>query len=197
LIRAPLVAALLVPALASAAPPPTVDQILSHLEQSAKSLHSLDGEFTQRNRVKLFKQELTSKGRLRFEVPRKIVWEYTEPDPSSLVLDGDQATLTVPGAAPRRFDLAQDPTLRAVFDQLLFFIGGKSGAVKKDYALEAAGSAAEPILRLTPRAGSPVAQAFRKIELRLDGKTWLLRSLLLVEQNGDEKELTFTRLQRR
>ena len=98
---------------------PSVDELTQRLEASSKDLRSLSGEFTQRNKLKLFKQELRSKGRFSFEKPRKIRWEYLEPDPSTLVLDGDKATLSTPGAAPQTFDLTKDATMRAVFDQLL------------------------------------------------------------------------------
>jgi outer membrane lipoprotein-sorting protein len=183
---------------ARAAAPPPVDQILANLDRTSKEVKQLDGEFTQRNRVKLFKQELTSKGRLSFTAPRKIKWEYLSPDPSTLMLDGNTATLSSPGAAPRTFDLEKDATMRAIFDQLLLWIGpGSLTKAKDDYDLAASGSAEAPALVLTPRASSPVAKAFQKIELRLDGKSWLLKSILLVEKNGDEKEIVFTSLRRR
>jgi outer membrane lipoprotein-sorting protein len=183
---------------ARAAAPPPVDQILANLDRTSKEVKQLDGEFTQRNRVKLFKQELTSKGRLSFTAPRKIKWEYLSPDPSTLVLDGNTATLSSPGAAPRTFDLSKDATMRAIFDQLLLWIGpGSLAQAKDDYDLAAAGSGDAPTLVLTPKASSPVARAFQKIELRLDGKSWLLKSILLVEKNGDEKEIVFTSLRRR
>jgi outer membrane lipoprotein-sorting protein len=192
------VLALLGPALAFAAAPPDADVILKHLDEASKKVTALDGDFVQHNRVKLFKQELTSKGRIKFEAPRHIVWEYTEPDPSTLVLDGNKATLTQPGAAPRVFDLEHDATMRTIFDQLLLWLGpGSLAQAKNDYELTTSGSAAEPVLGLTPRPSSPVAKAFQKIELKLDGKTWLLKAIKLVEKNGDEKEIVFTRMQRR
>jgi outer membrane lipoprotein-sorting protein len=202
-MRGLLAALLLAGASASAAPaspgtPPSVDQILVELDRASKGVKQLDGEFNQRNRLKLFKQELVSKGRLSFSAPRKIKWEYTTPDPSTLVLDGNTATLTSPGAAPRTFDLEKDATMRAVFDQLLLWIGpGSLARAKDDYQLASGGTAESPALILTPKSTSPIAKAFRRIELRLDGNSWLLRSILLVEQNGDEKEITFTSLRRR
>ena len=61
---------------------------------------------------------------------------------------------------------------------------------KKDYEI----AVKDSTLLLTPKATSPVAKAFQKIELRLDPKTLLMKSILLTEKNGDEKEITFTRL---
>lgn len=192
-----VVAALLCAWPAAAAPAPAVDKILASLDASSKSVTTLAGEFSQRNKIKLFKQELKSKGRLFFRTPRQIRWEYLEPDPSTLILDGQKATLASPGAAPRVFDLAEDATMRAIFDQLLLWLGpGSLEHARADYDLSAGGTAEQPALTLTPKPSSPIAKAFQKIELRLDGKSWLLHSILLTEKSGDEKEITFQRLER-
>jgi outer membrane lipoprotein carrier protein len=182
---------------ASAAPPPSVDTLLAELSASAQKATTLSGEFTQKNRLKLFKQELSSKGRLFFQAPRRIRWEYLSPDPSVMVLDADRATLRTPGAAPQVFDLAHDATMRAVFDQLLMWLqpGGLDHA-RADYDLSTAGSGGEPILVLVPKASSAVAKAFSRIELRVDGKSHLLRGIKLTEKNGDEKQIEFGKLER-
>jgi outer membrane lipoprotein carrier protein len=197
-MRALAIAALLAGAagVAWAAPPP-VGELVQKVDAAKAGVSTLAGEFTQRNKVKLFKQELTSTGKLYFEKPRKIRWEYVSPDPSVMILDGNKATLTTPGAAPQVFDLEKDATMRAIFDQLLTWLGpGSLEAAKKDYALAAAGTPAAPALTMTPKADSAVGKAFTRIELRLDAKSWLVKSILLVEKNGDEKEIVFSRLQK-
>lgn len=187
----------LAPRPAACAPAPDVDALLSRLEASSRELTALSGEFVQRNRLKLFKKELTSRGLLRFRPPRFVHWEYVDPDPSTMVLDGMRATLTMPGQAPQVFDLSKDATMRAVFDQLLtWFAPSGLSAARKEYKLSTSGTVDAPVLGLVPLDSSPTARAFSRIELRLDGKTLLLRSILLVEKNGDEKEITFSRLER-
>jgi outer membrane lipoprotein carrier protein len=200
--RRMLLAALLLNALPSAsrtahADAPKVDEVLAKIDAAKVSVDSLAGEFTQRNKVKLFKQELTSQGKLYFKRPRQIRWEYITPDPSTLILDGNRATLTTPGAAAQSFDLDKDATMRAIFDQLLTWLGpGSLAQARSDYAIDAGGSAAAPVVTLTPKPDRPVARAFSKVELRIDGKSGLLKSIALVEKNGDQKEITFTRLQK-
>lgn len=172
----------------------TVAELVRNVDGAKGSISSLSGEFTQRNRVKLFKQEMTSKGRFSFARPRHIKWEYLSPDPSVMTLDGNRATVTTPGAAPQEFDLEHDATMRAIFDQLLVWLGsGSIATASGDYDMEADGAT----LALTPKASSPVAKAFTRVELRFDPKTWLVRSIRLVEKNGDEKEIGFTKLQKR
>ncbi|HEX4456891.1 MAG TPA: outer membrane lipoprotein carrier protein LolA [Polyangia bacterium] len=174
---------------------PALDALLKDVDAAKASVTTLSGEFTQKNRVKLFKQELIAKGKLYFRQPRQIRWEYTTPDPSTLILDGNRATLTSPGAAPQVFDLAKDATMRAIFDQLLVWLGsGSLAQARVDYDIASGGTTAAPTLLLTPKAASAVARAFTRVELRLDGKTHLLRAIALVEPNGDEKEIVFTKL---
>ena len=187
---------LLSTAQAAADAPPSVDKLVAQLGRSAAETKTLRGDFVQRNKVKLFKQELRSSGRLLFEKPRRIRWEYLEPDPSTMILDGQKATLKTLGAEPQTFDLSSDATMRAVFDQLLLWLGAGAPAKDGDYALTTTGSAASPTLVLTPKDGSTLAKAFLRIELRIDGKTGLLGGLKLVERSGDEKDIAFVKLTR-
>ena len=79
-----------------------------------------------------------------------------------LILDGNQATLTTPGAAPQVFDLDKDATMRAIFDQLLTWLGpGSLAAARDDYDLSTGGTPAAPTLVLTPKAGERDRQGVR------------------------------------
>ena len=173
-----------------------VDALLGRLDAQSRAVQSLAGDFTQKNRVKIFKQTVVSTGRFYFQRPRRIRWEYLSPDPSTLVLNGDTATLKTPGAAPQVFDLAHDAVMRTVFDQLLLWMGGGPlDKAKADYDLSAGGTDGEPSLVLVPKPGGPIARAFARIELRFDSQL-LLRGILLRESSGDEKELSFSKMQR-
>ena len=173
-----------------------LDALLVRLDKSAQSVQTLAGQFTQKSRLKLFKQELASRGRFFFRRPRQVRWEYTEPDASTLVLDAEKATLKTPGAPPQTFDLGSDATLRAVFDQLFLWLGaGSLEKARADYELVAGGTDTAPTLTLTPRPTSPVAKAFARIELRFDERA-LLHAILLREPNGDDKEIVFDKLTR-
>ena len=198
MIRALVVGLALVASVtAAAAEPVPLAELVKQVDAAKAGVETLAGEFTQKNRVKLFKQELSSKGRLYFRKPRQIRWEYTAPDPSVLILDGNKATLTTPGAAPQVFDLDKDATMRAIFDQLLTWLGpGSLAAARDDYELAAGGTESAPVLVLTPKLASTIGKAFSRIELRLDHKSWLMKSIKLVEKNGDEKEIDFAKLQR-
>jgi outer membrane lipoprotein carrier protein len=181
-------------AVAAAAPDP--EALLARLDKNAPSVQTLAGAFTQTSRMKLFRQAIVSRGRFYFRRPRQVRWEYTEPDPSKMIIDGDRAVLTMPGAAPQQFDLARDPTMRAVADQIFLWLGvGSIMRARTDYAITAAGSDAAPVLVLTPKGEAPVGKAFARIELRFDAQL-LLRSIILREPSGDEKQIDFSKMEK-
>ncbi len=167
-----------------------VDDFLTKLNHSSESITSLRGDFVQKNRLKLFKQQLTSNGRFQFQRPRMLAWEYLSPDASKLSLNQDRATLSTPGAAPQVFDLKSDATMRTIFEQLLGWLTGPQN-IDRDYNVTLHGNS----LELLPKPESQVARAFQKIVLRFD-KTLLLQSIALTEKNGDQKEITFVKVER-
>jgi outer membrane lipoprotein carrier protein len=194
-LRSRLVIALALCAAPAAAAAPD-RALLDRIDAAAKQTRTMSAEFTQKNRMKLFRKELRQKGRLFFQAPRQIRWEYTAPDPSVLLLDGQTATLRAPGSEAQVFDLDKDATLRAVFDQLLTFVGGGSIATAQAaYAVETEGDAKHPRLVLLPRPEGAVAKAFSRIELSFDEQTQV-RAIKLIEKNGDEKDIAFTKIER-
>ncbi|MFO0578311.1 MAG: outer membrane lipoprotein carrier protein LolA [Polyangia bacterium] len=186
-------------AVAAAAALPTVEQLVARIDTQQKDLRSLRGEFVQHTRVKLFRQQISSEGRMLYVrgTPSKLRWEYLRPDASTLTMIGDVATLRMGTRAPQVFDTAKDPTLRAVFTQLRLWLGqGALAEAQGEYTMSTAGTPDRPALVLAPKPSSVLAKTFSRIELHVDGRTALLARLLLVEQSGDEKEIVFSKIQR-
>ncbi len=207
-------------AAAEASAPSTPQDLLEKLTTAQRDLRTLYAEFVQKSRVNLFKQEMQSFGRLLFERPAegpaRLCWEYLQPDPSTLVLVGDKATLRMgnrngtgsQSPTTQVFDTGANPSLRAIFAQLRLWLGLGAGAqsetaasTDKQYTMRVGGEPAKlrPALLLFPHSeggSSLLGKTFSRIELHIDARTWQLSRLLLVEQSGDEKEITFTRVRR-
>jgi len=182
-----------------ASPLPTPTELMTKIDSAQKDLHSLRADFVQNSRVKLFRQQISSEGRFLYAKgnPARLRWEYLKPDPSTMILVGEQAQLKMGTRAPQLIDTGKDPTLRAIFTQLRLWLGqGSLRDAESEYDVKAGGTVEQPALLLTPKAQSPLSRVFSRIELHVDGKTMLLRRLLMVEQNGDEKEVIFGKLDR-
>ena len=172
---------------------------MRRIDAAQADLRTLSADFVQNSRVKLFKQQLSSQGRLLYQrgTPSKLRWEYTRPDTSTMLLIGDRATLRIGSRPPQVFDSARDPTLHAIFTQLQLWLGnGSLASAADEYEIKSGGTAAQPALVLLPKPSSPLSRAFARIELHVDGRTMQLGRLVLVEVSGDEKEVVFSHLQR-
>ena len=89
----------------TAAPPP--DELMRRIDAAQADLRTLSAEFVQNSQSKLFKQKLSSQGRLFYQrqrqrpgpgpgqgqpgEPTKLRWEYTRPDASTMLLIGERA----------------------------------------------------------------------------------------------------------
>lgn len=196
-----LAAGLLRPGAAAGAPAAGAG-LIDRIDAAQRGLRTIQAEFVQRNQVKLFKQELVSRGRLLYErgaagAPSRLRWEYVTPDPSTLLLTGPEAYLIMPGRAAQRFDLGKDGTLQAIFAELELWLGsGSLRAAEREYEVRETAGKGGPALVMVPRPGTPLSRTFSQIELRVDSKTAILRGILLVEKGGDQKEISFTTMNR-
>ncbi len=184
---------------AQAASLPTPTDLMTKIDAAQKDLRSLRADFVQHSRVKLFRQQISSEGRLQYQKgdPAKLRWEYLKPDPSTMLLVGDRAQLKMGTRPPQVMETGKDPMLRAIFTQLRLWLGqGSLREAESEYEISVAGSVDQPALVLVPKAQSPLQRVFSRIELHVDGKTMLLRRLMMVEQTGDEKEIIFGKLDR-
>lgn len=184
---------------AEAASLPSPIELMTKIDAAQKDLRSLRADFVQHSRVKLFRQQISSEGRLQYQKgdPARLRWEYLKPDPSTMLLVGDKVQLKMGTRPPQIIDTGKDPMLRAIFTQLRLWLGqGSLREAESEYEISVAGSLDQPALVLVPKAQSPLQRVFSRIELHLDGKTMLLRRLMMVEQSGDEKEIIFGKLDR-
>lgn len=173
--------------------------LVDRIDEAQKGVRTLSAEFVQKNRVKLFKQELVSRGRLYYARGQEaskgsqLRWEYLSPDPSALILADNKAVLVMPGRAPQRFDLDRDATMQAIFRELELWLGkGSLRAAMQEYDM----TEHDDRVLLIPKAGTPLSRTFARIEMTVDRKTLLLSRLLLAEKGGDEKEIAFVSMKR-
>lgn len=173
--------------------------LVAKIDAAQQGLRSLRADFVQMSRVKLFSKPLRSEGRLLYAKgpPARLLWEYVRPDPSAMVVVGEQATLKMGNGAPQVMDASKSPMLRAIFTQLRLWLGqGSLKEAESEYNIASGGTAQQPALLLTPKTQTELGKIFTRIELHVDGKTMFLKRLVMFEKNGDEKEVIFGKTER-
>ena len=193
--RAALLAVLALPATAGAAPAPTLEQLARQLTRAGKQLRTLSAEFVQRKQMKLFRSQVVTRGRLRYQRPDRLRWETLPPDRSVMLVNGRRAELRVPGQRPRTFDLRRDRTVGLLVEQLLVWFGARPATrLGRTFVVHlSAGQGGRTVARLTPRPGSPLVERLARLEVVLDGQM-LVERITIVDAAGDTTTITLRKI---
>jgi outer membrane lipoprotein-sorting protein len=159
---------------------------------------TLSARFVQRKRLRLFKTEVVTKGRLQYRRPDRLRWQTLAPDASTLLVVGKRAELRLPGERPRVIDLKKNRSVGALVDQLLIWLGARAGqslsrwyhvtvTVEQDRGYR---------LSLKPRAtAGGLARRIRRVQVVFN-RDLLLRTIKIHHPGGDESQIEFSGIQR-
>lgn len=142
--------------------------------------------FVEEKRLGVLDQPLRSTGRLLYRRPERLEKITESPQPESLVVDGDRLVLTQGQEAPRVVDLASQPGLRALVDAIRGPLAGDLAALRRSFALDAAGSLAAWHLVMRP-ADPAVARLLTAVVVSGEGDS--PREVDVRQANGDEDRL--------
>lgn len=73
------------------------DEIMAKLTQAAASMKSMQCNFTQNKTMSMLAEPTVSKGRMCYVSPDKMKWEYTDPYPFAIKVDGEKMTKIADG----------------------------------------------------------------------------------------------------
>jgi outer membrane lipoprotein carrier protein len=180
---APALAALL----AAAADPAAV---LRSLEQSGRALRTMKASFVETKVLVLLDEKQETRGKVLLEVPGRLRWDYTAPQPSvMLIKDGAFARYI-----PRTKQVFRG-TAKGEADLLVGFGPGAAGLDKK-YQVTLVGE--EPVsgaptwvLDLKPRPGE-ASGLFAEIRLWVDKARSMPVQTRLTEPTGDHTTIRFS-----
>jgi outer membrane lipoprotein carrier protein len=188
--------ALLAPALAKPGGEgaPAAELLERHCRARAETA-AVHARFVQTRRFAALGDEERSAGVLYYRRPDALRWEYDPPDGSWTVIRGRRGWAVFPRIRQvRTFELDG-----ARVDGLLSAVGfaacGAAFAESFDVAGGEPGADGRPVLALTPRGGE-LAASLARIELALDPRDLLPRSIVLHEAGGDTVRLDLSDLRR-
>lgn len=161
---------------------------LDEVELRAGSIQTFTCDFKQTRYLSIFPEPVRFSGRLVLARPDRLRWEFTEPIPSVLILNGHKGFKCNEGGPTREFDLDQDPVMRLVAEQLRAWTSGTYRDLQKDFDFELSG---EDVLLLTPaKAG---AESFiNGIRVSFDPEFLQPREIEISEPGGDRTVISFT-----
>lgn len=160
------------------------------IRKPAKDITSVEAEFVQKKHMAILAKPLVSKGKLFFQVPRSLRWEYLSPVNSILLMHGGTVTRYVrKEGVVTKDSSARLQSMQIVLQEITMWMKGNFDA----------NPAFKPELRpgriimLTPKDKS-MADIIRRIELKLSDRPGVIRSVRIYENEKSYTVIEFIKV---
>jgi len=163
----------------------SADALAREVQTYYERTKDLEARFVQTYTYASFGKSQTSRGTLRVKKPGKLRWDYLEPTPKTIVVNGPRLVQYEPDANQAYVDEHFDAT--ALSAAVTFLLG--KGSLAKEFALS---STAPGRLVLTPRQADG---RVREVVLTV-GEGGQVTATRVVDGSGNVNELTFEGLKR-
>jgi outer membrane lipoprotein-sorting protein len=158
------------------------ENALARLRSLTESIASLRCDFTQTTNIPLFAGSVVSTGRLLFQKPDSLVWEYAAPVPQGLVFSGGRGFRWEESKNSRSaFTTATDPVAGLIAAQMLAWIRFDRDWIESQYTIQIE-EQSDLTLILTPKTADASA-VLTSLAIRFadDG---IARTVILKEAAG-------------
>lgn len=174
---------------------PSMDRVTALIERmriEQKSFRSLQARFEQHTESEMLVEPEIARGAFFYQAPDKVRWEYYEPTPKIILVNGDQMTTWYQ-------DLGKAETMRVGrhSDRVLKYLGasGSLETLMEYFTLrvrwpEAESDEAPFRLKLSPRYDR-IAKRLEVIDVEVDSRSYIPVRLHYVEPSGDETDYLF------
>ncbi|MDR1543578.1 MAG: outer membrane lipoprotein carrier protein LolA [Prevotellaceae bacterium] len=154
----------------------------------SKKIKTLQCNFTQTKTSSLVTEKATAKGILLYHSPSALRWEYTEPTPSTLILNGDNATLLNKDGKKA----GNEKMFKQLGGLIINAINGESLQNSKQFSTEIYEIFNSQILVVLTPVQKRLKEFYSTIELKIDAKTLLANEINLNEKSGDKTVISLT-----
>jgi outer membrane lipoprotein-sorting protein len=178
---------------------PTLDNVLSQLDSSARTFHSVSAN-VERTKVTIVVNDHSTENGTLLVKGDKMLLQMAPPDQRTILRTGDNIYLYTPGLKQvEEYNLGKNRDLADEF--LLLGFGSSGEALDKGFQIkligeENVGDKKDIELELTPRTEG-VRNQISKVQMWLDQTTWLADELQLTESgSGDYSTVRYTKVVR-
>jgi len=167
--------------------------LLDHVRAAHQDLETLEADFLQLKESSMLFEPGRARGVFSYAAPDKVRWEYTDPDPISLLIVADRMTTWY-----RDLSHAEQAAVGGHSQRILEYMGASASLDRLleyfSVSLQMPESPTAPfVLRLKPRF-ERVAKRIRELETWIDSERYVPVRLRYVEGDGDVTEYRFSQL---
>lgn len=175
----------------SRANPAEGQELLQSLEKSFASIQTVQTQFSQEKKLKIFERTILLEGRLSLENPGRLAWRIDSPIKYILVLDGeyalqwDEETRKV-----QKMKTTGDPMFEEVLGQIEKWFSGQFNSLLKDYDMTVLSR--KPLqMEFVPKSGSLVGKAIKRVAVTVRDDRKYVEALEIEDMSGDLTKIRF------
>jgi outer membrane lipoprotein-sorting protein len=166
-----------------------LSSFIHDVEVKAATVKTLTCTLKQERHLAVFVRPVIFRGRMALEKPDKLRWEFTNPIPSVLILNGSGGLKCSGNNEPQRFNLATDPVMQMVSKQIWTWVNGSYATLQEQYRMVLLEQG--PCLVLT--ANDPkIARAISSVEISFNPDSLQPTTVRIQEPGGDHTIISFS-----
>lgn len=165
------------------------DEIMAKLTQAAASMKSMQCNFTQNKTMSMLAEPTISKGRMCYVSPDKMKWEYTDPYPFAIKVDGEKMTKIADGK--EEILDTKNRMYQGMMKIIMSSATGKNLFDKSAFDVTISSEGNFWRADMKPKK-SDMKRMFSTMTFYFEKKRDIINKVVLTEANGDNTTIQFT-----
>ena len=163
-------------------------EVLAELNSAASAMRTMQCDFVQTKYLSLLSDKMVSEGRMSYQRPDKLRWEYVKPYSYLSVFNGTKVYV---GNEQRRdvIDTNSNKIFKEVARIMMNTVTGKALSSPTDFTTTVSETPSAWEVTLVPRK-KELRGMFTKIELTFDRSKRMISEIKLYEKNGDHTDIS-------
>ena len=166
-----------------------LSSFIHEVEAKAANVKTLTCTLKQERHLAVFARPVIFQGRMALEKPDKLRWEFTSPIASVLILNGAKGLKCRGNSDPQRFNLAANPVMQMVSEQIRTWINGSYTTLQKQYRMVLLEQG--PCLALTANDQN-IAKVISSVKIGFDPDSLQPTTIIIQEPGGDHTVISFS-----
>ena len=158
-------------------------QIIDQINSATSKLSSMQCDFVQTKTVKMLNEKLVSKGRMWYQQPNRLRWEYLTPYTYTFVFNGAKVSLKKNNRNDV-IDVNRNRMFKEIASIMMNSVVGKCLTDRKSFRTTVKDTSAEWVATLVPLL-KELKQMFTGIVLHFNKEKNVVVKVEMLEKNGD------------
>ncbi len=150
----------------------------------ASKMQTMQCDFVQTKYLKMLNDKMVSHGKMYYQQPNKLRWEYTSPYTYTFVMNASKV-LVQKGKRSDVIDVNQSKMFKEIARIMMNSVVGKCLTDEKDFKTTITATQTEWVANLVPQRKN-MKQLFQMIVIRFNKQKSMVSTVELLEKNGDK-----------